>query len=73
MMEFDFSKLQGRIIEKFGTRSAFAAAWGVADSFLSSRLNNKVHFNAMEIREICALLGIQAEDIPVYFFTVKVP
>lgn len=72
MLEFDFSKLQGRIIEKFGTRSAFAAAWGVADSFLSSRLNNKVYFDTPEIYEICELLDIQAEEIPVYFFTVKV-
>ncbi len=70
MLEFNFSKLQGRIVEKFGTRSAFATACGMAESVLSSRLNNKVYFDAPEIYTICELLDIQAEDIPVYFFTV---
>lgn len=71
-MEFDFSKLQGLIVEKYGTRSAFAAAWGKHDSYLSNRLNNVVKFDTEDIYECCQLLGINAEDIPVYFFTVKV-
>lgn len=70
MVEFDFSKLQGRIVEKFGTRTAFATACGMADSVLSNRLNNKVYFDAPEIYQICTLLDIQPADIPAYFFTV---
>lgn len=71
-MEFDFSKLLGRIVEKYGTRSAFAEVWGRNESFLSNRLNNKIHFDANEIHEICVLLDIPFSEIPVYFFTVKV-
>jgi hypothetical protein len=71
-MEFDFSKLLGRIVEKFGTRSAFAAELGLADSVLSSRLSNKVYFNAEEIHRSCEILDIDPQDIPVYFFAVKV-
>ena len=71
-MEFDFSKLLGRIIEKFGTRGAFAAAMGMAESALSNRLSNKTHFDAEEIHLACELLGIEPEDIHVYFFTLKV-
>lgn len=68
-MEFDFSKLLGRIIEKFGTRSAFATAMCMADSALSNRINNKIPFDAEEIYIACQLLDIDAQDIPVYFFT----
>lgn len=71
-MEFDFSKLLGRIVEKFGTRSAFAAAMGMAESALSNRFSNKVHFDADEIYRACELLDIDPQDIPVYFFTAKV-
>lgn len=71
-MEFDFSKLLGRIVEKFGTRSAFAAAMGMAESALSNRLSGKVHFDADEIHRACQLLDIEPQDTPVYFFTPKV-
>jgi hypothetical protein len=71
-MEFDFSKLLGLITEKYGTRSAFAAAMGMADSAFSNRINNKICFDTVEIYQACQLLGIDAQDIPVYFFTPKV-
>ena len=71
-MEFDFSKLLGRIVEKFGTRSAFAAAMDLADSALSNRLNNKVPFDTDEIYKACELLDIDPQEIPAYFFTLKV-
>lgn len=72
-MVFDFSKLIGRIIEKFGTRSAFAEAAGYTKSQLSDRLNNKVYFDLIEIRKLCApeLLDLSDADIPVYFFKLK--
>lgn len=71
---FDHSKLIGLIIEKFGTRGAFAAAAGFSESQLSARLNSVVPFTDVEIKRICAqdILDIAAQDIPVYFFTLKV-
>ena len=71
-MAFNYSKLIGRIAEKYGTRRAFAAALGMTDAALSSRLNNQVPFKATEIAKICALLDIADEAIPEYFFTLKV-
>jgi hypothetical protein len=73
-MEFDFSKLNGRIVEKFGTRLRFAEAAGYTRSQLSARLNNLVHFPADEIYMLCKpdLLDLDMTDIPVYFFTPKV-
>lgn len=71
-MAFEYSKLQGLIIEKFGTRSAFAEALGWSDSKLSARLNNVVPFSTVEINQACTLLSIADEDIAAYFFTPKV-
>jgi hypothetical protein len=71
-MEFDFSKLLGRIVEMFGTRTAFAEKWGKTDRYLSDRLNNKIVMDMVDILEMRELLDIACEDIPVYFFTVKV-
>ena len=70
---FDFSKLIGRIIEKYGSRSAFAAAIGYSESALSYRLNNRIAFDIEEIYNICLpeYLDIEAQDIPAYFFTPK--
>lgn len=70
-MAFDFSKLRGRIVEKFGSCARFAAAMGHSKVWLSSRLNNVVPWKAEEMREAAALLGIAPEDIPAYFFTPK--
>lgn len=73
-MAFEYSKLKGRIIEKYGTRKAFAECIGMTASALSDRLNNKVPFSAPEIARICAedVLDIPEKDIAIYFFTPKV-
>lgn len=73
-MAFDFSDLSGRIIARYETRGAFAAAAGFSESALSSRLNNKVPFKPEEIKKICApeLLDIPDDEITRYFFKVKV-
>lgn len=73
-MGFDYSKLIGRIIERFGTRAAFAEAAGYSTTQLSARLNCVVFFPSDEIRKLCApeLLDISTDEIPVYFFTLKV-
>ena len=73
-MLFDYSKLQGRIVEKFGTRRAFAAALSMTDVALSNRLNGKVPFNTKDIYRMCEpeLLNIPPEEMHDYFFTPKV-
>lgn len=72
-MVFDFSRLRGRIVEKFGTCDNFAAALGRSKVWLSSRLNNSVQWRSSEMCAAAELLGIAAEEIPAYFLTVKVP
>lgn len=72
-MEFDHSKLAGRIKEKFGSQAALAEYIGMAESALSNRMNNKIHFDTDEMillsRADC--LDIAPDEIPAYFLTPK--
>ena len=70
-MEMDYSRLIGRIIEKFGTRVAFASAMGLKAEQLSRRLNNKAGWEIEEYIKACELLDIQAHEMGAYFFTAK--
>ena len=68
-MRFNYSKLLGRIIETHGTRGRFAAAMGLSESVLSSRLNQETYFSMDEIHQAAELLGITVGEIGLYFFT----
>lgn len=70
-MPMDYSKLKGRIIEKYGTRTAFADAIGITMESLSRRLNNGTNFKADEYVKACDLLDIPPKEMHLYFFTPK--
>lgn len=71
-MLFDYSKLNGKIRELYKTQEKFAKALGIGCSSLNKRLNNKQDFTSKEIFLACGLLGIEREEMHVYFFTVCV-
>lgn len=62
-----YRKLRGLIREKYETQAAFAAAMGMSNTTLSAKLNGKTDWVRAEMEQACRLLGISAEDIPVYF------
>lgn len=70
--EFDYSRLRGRIKEKCDTQDAFAEKLGIGRVSLSQRLNNLLDFSQDEMFKACDILGIEKNDIPSYFFVVKV-
>ena len=72
-MDFDFSKLLGRIVEKFGTRKAFCEVASIPESALSYRLSNKNRFTMDEIYRIVQpdCLDIDPAEIGIYFFTPR--
>lgn len=70
-MPMDYSKLKGRIIEKYGTRTAFAEAIGITMESLSRRLNNGSNFRTEEYVKACDLLDIPPKEMHLYFFTPK--
>lgn len=71
-MEFDYSKLRGRIVEKFKRQSVFAKKMSWSERTLSLKLNGKVYWKQPEIDLACKLLEINTAEIPVYFFTHKI-
>ena len=71
-MQFDYSKLLGRLKEYGVTQAALATFLGISASTLSLKLNNKAAFSQDEIRSICELLEIPDDQIGIYFFKEKV-
>lgn len=71
-MAFNYSKLRGRIIEKYGNQSDFAKAFGCSDRTLSLKMNGKRPWKQTEILSAIKLLELSEEDIQDYFFTLEV-
>lgn len=69
---FDYSKLIGRIVEKYKTQSAFAKAMKLSTNTWSNKINGRIDFKSSELYRAIKLLGLALEDIPEYFFTYKV-
>ena len=71
-MAFDYSKLRGRIVEKFGTLGAFSDAMNINRSTIATRFNGESAWRQDDIIKACELLGIETADIPAYFFAEEV-
>ena len=69
-MEFNYSRLRGRIRECGFTQDKLAKVIGVNKATLSSKLNNKFSFTQEEILAICKLLKIPVCEIGDYFYAI---
>jgi hypothetical protein len=72
IITYDYSKLLGRIKEKYGTRENLVKKITISSTSLNLRLNNKLRFDQQDIKELCRALDIEEEEIPDYFFKEKV-
>lgn len=70
-MEFDFSRLKGRIREKGFTQVDLAKAVGISSSSLNLKINNKRDFTLKETFAIAKILGI--DDCNPFFYVEKLP
>lgn len=64
-----YAKLRGRIVEKFGSQSAFAKKLGISQVSLSRKLNCEVGFSQQDIIKWADALEIELCDYGAYFFT----
>lgn len=71
-MAFDYSKLRGKIVEKFGTQTEFSKAMNLSERTMSLKLNGGRVWKQDEICRAVGLLELSNEDIQDYFFTLKV-
>lgn len=71
-MTWDYSKLRGKIKEKFKTQDAFATAIGISKTSLSLKLNNEREFTQAEMNKCVDALGEPKHEIKNLFFTIEV-
>lgn len=71
-MAYDYSKLRGRIIEKYGSCGAFAKVFPMSERTLSLKLTCKRSWSQKQIMRACELLDIEQQEMPEYFFKQKV-
>ena len=64
----NYSKLRGRIIEKFGSQSRFAKHLGITEQTVTAKLNGRSRFTQEDIIAWCNALDIEPENVGDYFF-----
>lgn len=69
---FDYSKLSGKIKEKYGSQKAFSEALGISETTLSNKMSGFYYFTQAEIKKSCRLLDLEPGSVTDYFFTVRV-
>lgn len=71
-MDFDYSKLRGRIREVCETQERFSDLMGMSKATISAKINNKSEFTQPEIIRAVEVLNLQYDEISSYFFTPSV-
>jgi hypothetical protein len=66
--KYDYSKLRGRIVEKYGTLSKFAEVLGTSLVVVSNKMTNKTGFSRADIERWAELLDISGDEYDLYFF-----
>lgn len=68
MKNCKYSKLDGLITEKYGTRSAFAKALGITPTTLGKKMAGETPWKQREIENSIALLSVEQSETAYYFF-----
>ena len=67
-MAYEYPKLRGRIVEKFGSQEEFAKAIGRSTVYVSKKLNGRSAFSKASIELWAKALEIPHLEIGLYFF-----
>lgn len=71
-MPYDYSKLDGKIKEIYGTQSKFAKDMGLSERSVSLKMNGRVPWSQPEMQKAIDILHIQLNELQDYFFKIKV-
>lgn len=71
-MLYDYCKLKGKIIEKFGSQANFAKAMNSSERTISLKMCGKREWKQSDIEKAVCLLGLSVFDIAECFFKQKV-
>lgn len=69
MAKYEYNKLRGRIIERYGSQSKFAEVVGISTNSMSKKMTCATQFSQDDIELWCSLLGIEKSEIPDFFYT----
>ena len=72
VLNYDYSKLRGKIREVLGNESNYSKKLNISASSTSAKLNGHIPFSQEEITSSIKILGINESEIHDYFFTSKV-
>ena len=67
-MPYEYHKLRGRIIEKYGSQVAFANALGTSNVTVSRKMNGRVGFSQKDMKKWGEMLQISETEFGDYFF-----
>ena len=67
-MAYTYNKLRGRIIEKYGSLTAFCDHLTISMNSMSKKMTGKTGFSQEDIEKWAELLDIAPEDYASYFF-----
>jgi DNA-binding Xre family transcriptional regulator len=68
LQQFDYTKLRGRIREKYETLEDLARNIGILPITLTAKLDNADNFTQSEIDKMRDSLGIQGGEVIEFFF-----
>lgn len=71
-MNYDYSKLKGKIRELGITQNEFAKKIGISEQTLNLRFKNKRRFRQEEMQKTMELFEEPIKNVHIYFFTQKV-
>ena len=66
---YEYKKLKGRIVERFGSQKVFAPHVNLSTVSVSQKLNGLKGFSQKDIELWANVLEIPKEDYAAYFFT----
>lgn len=70
---FDYSRLKGKIIEKYDTQSKFIESISMSEPTFIKKINSNGYFTQKEIIEIMNKLDVEINDLNIcnYFYCLK--
>lgn len=72
MVDSEYRKLRGRIIEKYGTLNAFFETLDISRVQASKKINGNAGFSQDDIWDWCNRLDISTDEIGSFFYAHKV-
>ncbi len=71
-MPYNYTKLNGRVVEICGSQAKFADEMGLSERSVSLKLNGKIGWKQSEMYKASTILKFPVADIPDYFFVLEV-